>query len=154
MLRNAEKGRSNQMYAINIEIRELKKLYHRKMVECKAPKRVWEYAMEHAAKMRQFIPRNKLNDRTPIESITGNTPDVSEYLDFDFWDLVWYFPNAHPSISVDDRALGRWVGVSHRVGSDMSYWIMPVSGKTVSDTTVQHVTRDDMLKPEVNEKIM
>ena len=35
----------------------------------------------------------------------------------------------------------------------MSYWVMPVSGKTVSDTTVQHVTRDDMLKPEVKEKI-
>eukprot|EP00970_Alexandrium_tamarense_P000826 scaffold95_cov108-Alexandrium_tamarense.AAC.11 len=49
----------------------------------------------------------------------------------------------------DSRALGRWPGVSHRVGSDMCYWIMPVSGQMISETTVQHVTRFDLENAEI-----
>ena len=32
--------------------------------------------------------------RTPIEIITGNTPEITEYLDFDIYDLVTYKSNA------------------------------------------------------------
>ena len=59
--------------------------------------------------------------------ITGKTPDISEYLDFDFYDLVWYWRQPHPSLSEHDRELARWMGIAHRVGSDMCYWLMPVS---------------------------
>ena len=31
-----------------------------------------------------------LGGRTPIESITGEIVDISEYLDFGFYDQVWY----------------------------------------------------------------
>ena len=91
------------------------------MTQKKVPKRVWDFGFKHTAKMRQFIPRDDLGGQTAIEAVTGKTPDISEYLDFDFYDLVWYFPGLHPSISEDNRALGRWLGVSHRIGSDMCY---------------------------------
>ena len=36
-----------------------------------------------------------LDERTPImEQVTGETPDISEYLDFGFYDWVWYKDNA------------------------------------------------------------
>ena len=41
--------------------------------------------------------------------------------------------------------LGQWLGVSHRIGSDMCYWIMGVSGIHIAETTVQHVTQDKMM---------
>jgi hypothetical protein len=31
-----------------------------------------------------------LKGRTPMEALTGKTPDISEYLDFGFYDLVWF----------------------------------------------------------------
>ena len=105
--RYSEPGRSNQMYAVNLEVRELKKCYHKKMAESSVPKRLWDYGIKHTAKLGQLIPRNKLDGRTPWETVTGNTPDISEYLDFDFYDLVWYFPTIHPSISEKDRELAR-----------------------------------------------
>ena len=37
--------------------------------------------------------------------------------------------------------------VVHRVGSDMSYWIITIYGQPIAETTVQHVTRDDILDP-------
>ena len=35
-----------------------------------------------------------LNGRTLLEFVTGETPDISEYLDFGFYERVWYIVNA------------------------------------------------------------
>ena len=98
------------MYAVNLEIRELKDRYHRKMRQNNVPRRLWDYGLRHAAKLGLLIPRQKLEFRTPLEQVSGRTPDISEYLDFDFYDLVWYFPEKHPSISEENcspRSLDR-----------------------------------------------
>ena len=47
-----------------------------------------------------------------------------------------------------ERLLGRWLGVSHRVSSLMSYWILTKTGARISQTTVQRVTN---LEAEVDE---
>ena len=91
------------------------------MVSKGVPKRLWDFGLKHSAKIMQMLPRNNLRGRTAFEHVTGKTPDISEYIDFDFYDLVWYYPGVHPSISEDNRMLGRWLGVSHRIGSDMWY---------------------------------
>ena len=35
--------------------------------------------------------------------------------------------------------------VASMLGSYMTYWIMPILGQTIAETTVQNVTRDGML---------
>ena len=55
--------------------------------------------------------------RTPLGYITGEMPDISEYLDFKFYDWVTYCKNA----GLEEILLGRWLGVSHKVGQAMSY---------------------------------
>ena len=146
----AEPERVNQIHKVDIEMRELKKRCRNKMIHKNAPKRVWDFALVHTAKLMQFVPRPTLNNRTGYEEVTGQTPDISEFLDFDFWDLVWYWPSKHPGLTADDRKLGRWAGVAHRIGSDMCYWIIPESGIPITDTTVQHVTRDDLHDPAIS----
>jgi hypothetical protein len=66
----------------------------------------------------------------------GNTPDTSEYLDFEFYDRVLFRTNA----GLGKVQLGRWLGVSHRVGCMMSFWLLPPSSIPVSVTTVQRLT--------------
>ena len=66
--------------------------------------------------------------RTPLEIITGETPDISEYLDFDFYDWVLYRSNA----GLGEVEVAKWLGVSHRVGRLMSYWLA-FTGKWYSD---------------------
>ena len=57
------------------------------------------------------------NSRT----ITGDMIDISEWLEFEFYDLVWFWNNQ----SYDTKPmLGRWIGLSHRVGSALCYWII------------------------------
>ena len=57
-----------------------------------------------------------LHDSTSLEEITGETPDISEHLDFKFYDWRWYNDNAGLGVN----KMGRWLGVSHRVGSIVS----------------------------------
>ena len=49
--------------------------------------------------------------------------------------------------------LGRWLGVSYRVGSAICYWIIIENGKVLSQTTVQHLTAEEPRDPEFKERI-
>ena len=74
--------------------------------------------------------------------MTGITPDISEWCNFEFYDLVWYRP--HGKLNEGQKAeLALWIGVLHRVGSNLCYWILPKSGIVQSHKTVQHVTAED-----------
>jgi hypothetical protein len=46
----------------------------------------------------------------------------------------------------DQGKVGRWLGIAHRIGSDMTYWILTKGGKVIARSTVQHVTLSDMAK--------
>ena len=76
-----------------------------------------------------------LQGRTPIEDLTGETPDISQYLNFRFYDRVWF----KEYTGLGETSIGIFLGVSHHVGSLMSYWIFPFSGIPVSRTTVQQI---------------
>ena len=39
-------------------------------------------------------PLSTLEGKTPYEHVLGETPDISEYLDFEFYQLVWYWDPA------------------------------------------------------------
>ena len=45
------------------------------------------------------------------------------------------------------------MGIAHRVGLDMCYWLMPVSGTPVVNSSVQHVTSEDLRNPDLKVRI-
>jgi hypothetical protein len=108
--------------------------------------------LEWQARLMQLIPRG-YDEQTGYELVTGRTPDISEYCDFDFYDLVWYWPNTSTEQNDINRSLARWVGVAHRVGSSMCYWLIPISGILIANTSVQHVIQDDYNNPNIKRQI-
>ena len=68
--------------------------------------------------------------------MTGEKPEISEYLDFCLYDHVSYKENS----GIEMTAIRRWVGVSHRFGGLMSYWILTQKVTMISRMTVQHHT--------------
>jgi hypothetical protein len=52
------------------------------------------------------------------------------------YDLVWFKEDA----GIGEIKIGRFLDVSHNIGSLMSYHILPESGVPVSRTTVQRMT--------------
>ena len=130
-------------------IRECKRRWKQRMIRRRVPKRVWDFAIVWEGEILSRICRHG-NQFTGIERVTGDTPDISEWLDFEFYDIVhyWDVPN-----DWDNPKIGRWLGVSHRVGSAMCYWILTSTGKVIARTTVQHITSDESKRDEIVQKI-
>jgi hypothetical protein len=89
------------------------------MVKRKVPRRLWDYGMVWAREVMSLTSNSSfsLDGRKPMEQLTGETPDISEYLDFGFYDWIQYKDNA----GLGESRIGRWLGVAHRVGNLMSY---------------------------------
>ena len=153
MLHTTEQGRKNQNHAAEREIGFLAKRWKLRMAKKRVPKRLWDYGLVYESELLSRMARAS-DRRTGYEEVTGQTPDISEWLDFEFYDLVWWLDRpTKPNITDETRRLARWLGVSHRVGSDLSYWLITASGKIISKTSVEHVTRDDYLLADKKKEI-
>ncbi len=126
----------------------IKSKYHHRMTRRKVPKAFWDFGIIWEA---EIYSRTAGKDgRTPIERITGDTIDISEWIDFEFWDICWYW---NPAGGDEKKQIGRWLGVSHHIGSALCYFIATATGKVISRTSVQHFTKDDVSQPEIQQTI-
>ena len=52
------------------------------------PNRLWDYGIAYVCETGNVIVNTSKysKGRTPLERITGETPNISEYLDFGFYD--------------------------------------------------------------------
>ena len=110
----------------------------RRIFQSNISKRVWDFGMVWEA---EIYPPTVGNDGNPsLERLTGDKIDISEWLQFYFYDLVWFWDNQ----SDDNKPMFlRWIGVSHRFLSDLCYCIISNKEKVLSRTTVQHPTADE-----------
>ena len=62
------------------------------MKKMNVPRRLWDFCFNWICETdnRSVSSSHYAKGRTPIEHITGETPDISEYLDFGFYDWVLY----------------------------------------------------------------
>ena len=98
--------------------------------------------------VRTSSDANNLKGRTPLERVTGDTVDISEYLDFGFYDWCWYHENA----GLGPTKLGRWLGVAHKVVGLMSYWVLTINCTVIARTTVQRITSLEMQTSHMKER--
>ncbi len=132
-----EPERPNQNPAEGV-IREVRRRWFRTMIRKRVPRKLWDYGVRWTTQVMQRTSTQAggLQGACPLQAVTGETVDISEYLDFGFYDHVSYKENA----GLGATAIGRWLGVSHRVGGLMSYWVLTQTGTVISRTTVQQVT--------------
>ena len=57
---------------------------------------------------------------TIYEDITGDTPNITEWMNLEFYDLVWWINQINKyDVNEDTQQFSIWLGVSHIVGSDL-----------------------------------
>jgi hypothetical protein len=108
-----------------------------------SPKRLWNYCGVWVSKIRNVIahPAPALNGRVPDELMTGDTPEIAELLQFDWYQLVWYHsPGGFPE---QKRQLGRWIGVATNVGQALTYWILTEKCQVIARSSVHPVKPDE-----------
>ena len=87
----AEKGRgTTQNHRAETEIREIKTKWKTRMRENQVPSRLWDYGLVYISEIQSLLARGP-DQRPGIEKILGQTVDISEWLDFDFYERVWYW---------------------------------------------------------------
>ena len=119
-------------------IRELRRKWYRIMIRKRVPNEFWDYGLKWVSETMSLTHTSagNLNGQIPLTQVTGETADISEYLDFGFYDEVWYKDNA----GLSPFQPGRWLGVSYRTGRLMCFHILTQNGKVISRSTVQRVT--------------
>jgi hypothetical protein len=86
--------------------------------------------------------------------VTGKTPGISEWIDFEFYYRVWYSDQKKIEIDRSGHRLARRLGVAHQQdGSDLCYWLLLESGKVVARTTVHYVVRNKYGNDDIKRKI-
>ncbi len=72
-----------------------------------AHKRLWDFCLEYVSELRSrtALGLPSLNGRTPHELVTGDTPDISEWTEFSFYQPVYYY---HSSDFPEPRGGGSW----------------------------------------------
>ena len=91
-------------------IRILRKKWFRTMMRTKCPKQLWDYGITSCLEVMSLTQSTagSINGVIPLEQVTGETPGISEYLNFGFYDKVWYKNNT----GLGELLPGIWLGVS------------------------------------------
>jgi hypothetical protein len=137
------------------EIGRFKSHYRRLMNRYHCPETLWCFGVDYTSGLRQCIARARLDDRTPLEVMTGETPDVSEFTDFDFYEFVIYYdPNDCGEDGAARRKLGRWLGPSKSIGQGLCYYLLKSNGRFIARSTARPITLDDYNKyPELKQEM-
>ena len=108
------------------------------MIRKRIPRELWDYGLRWVSETMSLTHTSAgtLNGHIPLTQVTGETADISEYLDFGFYDEVWFKDNA----GTEPFEPGRWLGVSGRTGNLMCYHVLNQREVVVSRSTVQRVT--------------
>jgi hypothetical protein len=74
------------------EIRELKKGIFKHSRRRGSPKQVWCYCGEWVSGIRRLVAHDTpaLDGRVQADFMSGDTPDISEYCQFDCYQGVWF----------------------------------------------------------------
>jgi len=103
--------------------------------------------MEYTSALCEQITCPSLEDRTPLEWLTGETPNILEFTDFDFYQFViWYNPNDSNEGGQVQHMLGRWLIPTKGCGQRLCYYILKENGMWTARLTVHPVTIKDYAK--------
>ena len=130
-------------------IRELRRKWYRIMIKKRIPQQLWDYGLRWISETSSLTHTTAgvLGGTIPLLDVSGETPDISEYLDFGLYDEVWYKDNAGTS----PYEPGRWLGVSQRTGRLMTYYVLTQRATVISRSTVQRVTNLELSTTSVKE---
>ena len=91
-----------------------------------APACLWLLCLQYCCYVLNRMAHPGLKNRTPIEVATGVTPDISNLLQFYFYQPVLYYEKHSPESSFlgSKERLGRWVGVAEHCGDALTYKVL------------------------------
>jgi len=85
-----------------------------------------------------------------LEALTGDTINIFEWIEFEFYDLVIYWDDRENDTK---QSIRRWLGPSHHIGSALCYYILTEKTTVLSRTSVQHITKEESETAEMKNRV-
>ena len=127
-------------------IQDLKNFTKRILDRTGAPSSTWLLCLQYACMLLNVLAHDKLEGRTPTEAAFGNTPDLSPFLQFHFYQEVLYLePTA--SYPAPKEKQGNFVGVTDGIGDALTYWILTEKMQLIVRSDVRPAEPDDSRNP-------
>ena len=101
----SEKGHKNQNHIPQDETGILKKCWGRRMIELSIPLGLWDYGFVYEGDILSQMCHHS-DQHTGYEMLTSQTPDISEWLNYGFYNLVWYHHSTSHNMTDDPCRLG------------------------------------------------
>ena len=116
------------------------------MKKTAAPVVLWDYCWSLVCHRRCLTASYNihLEGETPFVKVHGYTPDISEYLTFQWYDWVWFHEPNNP----EKQELGRWLGPAHDLGQGLAYHVLADTGKVRVRSTVSPVSTVEAADPD------
>ena len=117
------------------------------MQSTNTPIRLYYYALRYTCNIKNRTASNsvRLDGRTPYEVVHGNTPDISEYATFRWYEIVWYWdPNFNQK-----QKLGRWIGVAEHIGAGITYYVLNKDAIVLARSTVISLSKEQRESKEI-----
>ena len=96
--------------------------------------------------LRNVVAHANLNWRTPTEVAFGITPDISPFLNFHFYERIFFLDDVEGSFSDTTKSLGYWCGPTVHTGDAMTYLIMTSdTNQLIAHSVIR--TENDKISP-------
>ena len=116
-----------------------------------APANTWLLCLMYVCLLLNHLASAALDWVPPKQKLTGQTPDISKFLHFSFYEPVYYHPynDSFPSGSNEEQ--GWWVGIALNVGDALTYKILTKKKKIIYRSAIRSAldpaTRNQRLSP-------
>ena len=125
-------------------IKETKRGAGRKMMKAACPAKLWDRCLELEGYIRSntALDINELEGQVPETILSGQTADISPYVEHGFYDWVKYYdvPAGFPQ---SKEVYGRWLGPAIDVGPAMTAKILKKNGHEIYTSTCRAITEDE-----------
>ncbi len=130
-------------------VREVRRKWFRVMFRKRVPKIFWDYGMRWVCETmsRTYLRNQRIDGGVPLTKVTGETVDISPYLEFSFYDRIWFRDNA----GLGPQLPGRWLGVAKNVGGMMCSHVLQENGQITARSTVWTPTQLELQTDEVKQ---
>ena len=118
------------------KIGTVKNAVNRLMDRTNSPGNLWFQCTVFVCMLLNVMAHPQFNWRTPMEKGLGVTPDISPFLQFEWYEPVLFLDNNNGFPSTKERK-GYWCGPTENVGDAMTYWIL-------TDDTNQLIARSNV----------
>ena len=112
-------GHPNQNPAEALGVKPLKTGTEQLMNRTGAPPGAWPWAQKYIADVNNHCSTPFHGWKTPISVRHGYTPDISAFLQYHFWEKIYFKIDEQAPNSKE--APGYWMGVSNTIGDAMTY---------------------------------